>query len=804
MEEKKSTIYTYKSRIIIRSLLAIFTIMTVIFSGLSLYVVAMVGPEEIFSTGDLSSTQRYQSLVDMEIQSLQSSMGSRRPFEENGELAMDKTIDIMKPQETDKSKQNKNTTFTIEALTAMNRSGVFDGIENLDSEMGLGITGYYEMRGYSDYDVIYESEAPNEGEVPYEDEVVYEVEQDEVAPGDEYGLRFKNPEIILIDRMSALKLQKPISGTPIMEYAQDNKDDVTPLDVCIGLADVRTMMYEYDEFALQSSVAGTNLRYFIKDNESNQIVTNGGWETIEEARKAAREWGIIIEYKRNSKGFEITKDSSPGFEVAKQGVKYQPLMSKVEEVVITVDKSYPISDQLSEFSYGYTHLKPSFEKFLVLAIISLIGLIVCLILATVTTGQDKKKGTVYLNMFDKIPTEISAAIVCLLGIIDIASNAWLYDNIAYGYSNTVVRLGFMIFAMIQVAFIATWGYLSLVRRIKAKDLWKNSLLRRVIYALKKIYSMGKISTRMVTVFVAFVLVNAFLAVIFGIMGIVALAVIDTAVLIRLLKETQQRQIVKGGLDTIAEGNLEYKLDTTNLQQDNKEMAESANKIAAGMQKAIVKSMKNERMRSELITNVSHDIKTPLTSIINYVDLLKREDIQNPQVKGYIDILDAKSQRLKHLTEDLVEASKVSSGNVELHMDKINVQELLVQAEGEFSEKLNDRQLELVSTLAKEPLIIEADGRQMWRIFENLLNNISKYALEGTRVYIDLVEKNKKMTLEFKNMSQEALNINADELTERFVRGDISRTTEGSGLGLSIAKSLTELQGGKFDIYLDGD
>ena len=209
-------------------------------------------------------------------------------------------------------------------------------------------------------------------------------------------------------------------------------------------------------------------------------------------------------------------------------------------------------------------------------------------------------------------------------------------------------------------------------------------------------------------------------------------------------------------------------------------------------------------KSDLITNVSHDIKTPLTSIINYVDLLKREDIKNERAKNYIAILEDKALRLKHLTDDLVEASKISSGNVKLEMTRINFQELINQTNGEFSEKFEDKGLQFVVNLPEEPVVIEADGRRLWRIIENLYNNAAKYAMPHTRVYVDLTMVGHMARFSIKNISEQPLNIGADELTERFIRGDVARSTEGSGLGLSIAKNLTELQKGSFDIYLDGD
>jgi signal transduction histidine kinase len=234
------------------------------------------------------------------------------------------------------------------------------------------------------------------------------------------------------------------------------------------------------------------------------------------------------------------------------------------------------------------------------------------------------------------------------------------------------------------------------------------------------------------------------------------------------------------------------------------LANAINNIGEGLHSAVDASVKNERLKTDLITNVSHDIKTPLTSIINYVDLLKRENIEDEKIKGYIDILDNKSQRLKNLTEDLVEASKISSGNIKLEMSKINFVELINQTEGEFSEKLEVKGLQIIKTLPIDSVFIQADGRRMWRVIENLYNNVAKYAMPNTRVYVDVKAEANKVMCSIKNISENPLNINADELTERFIRGDVSRSTEGSGLGLSIAKNLTSLQKGTFDIYLDGD
>ena len=283
------------------------------------------------------------------------------------------------------------------------------------------------------------------------------------------------------------------------------------------------------------------------------------------------------------------------------------------------------------------------------------------------------------------------------------------------------------------------------------------------------------------------------------------AVLDAAVLLLLLREASGRKQIEHGLKEIAAGDLDYKIDLTELQgEDNLQLAGIVNSLGEGMKAAVQEQMKSERLKADLITNVSHDIKTPLTSIINYVDLLKRENIENEKAKDYIRVLDEKSQRLKQLTEDLVEASKISSGNIKLEFMNLNLNELVQQVNGEFAERFEGRNLDLICILQPEPLLIRADSRRIWRVLENLYVNVCKYAMPGTRVYVDAIKKDGKIQLSIKNISENPLNFQADELTERFIRGDVSRSTEGSGLGLSIAKNLTVLQHGSFNIYLDGD
>ena len=262
--------------------------------------------------------------------------------------------------------------------------------------------------------------------------------------------------------------------------------------------------------------------------------------------------------------------------------------------------------------------------------------------------------------------------------------------------------------------------------------------------------------------------------------------------------------MKQGGEKIAEGDYDYQMDTSHMRGEFKNYAEYLNQIGSGMQTALDERMKSEHFKTELITNVSHDIKTPLTSIINYVDLLTKEDVENPKVQEYLEVLTRQSARLKKLIEDLIEASKASSGVLKVNWEKCVPEILLTQEAGEYEERLEQKNLELVIHHPQEELVVLADGRHLWRVFDNLLSNIYKYAQPGTRVYLDLEQDEKNVSIIFRNVSKNPLHMSREELQERFVRGDSSRNTEGSGLGLSIARSLTELMHGSFHLLVDGD
>lgn len=441
--------------------------------------------------------------------------------------------------------------------------------------------------------------------------------------------------------------------------------------------------------------------------------------------------------------------------------------------------------------------------------ISLILLVVIAIYLFWAIGHKKGEEGISLNAFDKIPYEI-ICIACFTVFaiaLTIVANCFDLSSIYY-----VILILSVIAYLIGYVACSVWG-VSTIKRIKAKTFWKSFLSYKIVrwfyHKIKNFISEMDQKTpsrkKVFWYYWGFVLVSIILETMIATgMAFILLVIFWLWVFYRLRKYTRQQDEIKEALEQIYQGKTNIDLNDKELQGVLKEMAIYINDIAGGFSNAIEESLKSERLKTELITNVSHDIKTPLTSIINYVDLLKKEDLQDEKVKEYIRILDKKSQRLKKLTEDLVEASKVSSGNVKLNMEEINLKELIHQSVGEFKDRFEEKDLKIEITMPDQEIKIKADNRYMYRVIENLFSNITKYALDSSRVYIDMKREKSKIEISIKNISKDKLNISSDELMQRFVRGDKSRYTEGSGLGLSIAKSLVELQGGKFDIVIDGD
>lgn len=493
----------------------------------------------------------------------------------------------------------------------------------------------------------------------------------------------------------------------------------------------------------------------------------------------------------------------------KNMVENQANHSENYRFMISVDTSYPIQDEFYERNQAYTKYMPWVDQVIVIGVLSVVLFLVALIWLTAIAGKSNQQEGVALLFFDKWKTEIWLCLMFMVGLA-IALPVNLVDGYMYNWSQVIQNgqiagdavIVFGAAAAMTCACFMTI-YLSLVRVLKAKTLWKNSLTRWMCKMVKYIWQNRSSITKLIVTCVGLFLVNFMVLTGSGFFVLLAM-VVDAVAVVYLAKLAIERTRIKKGIMKIAAGDTEYKIPLDNLTGDNKEMAEMVNHIGEGIQNAVEKSLKDERLKTDLITNVSHDIKTPLTSIINYVGLLKQEHFEDPKIQRYLDILDQKSQRLKTLTEDVVEASKISSGNINLEFINLNLVEMIHQTTGEFTEKFEKRNLTAVVTVPDEPAIVRVDGRRMWRVIENVYNNAAKYAMPGTRVYADLSMNKNLVLFSLKNVSEYPLNITADELMERFTRGDVSRTTEGSGLGLSIAQNLTKMQGGEFKLYVDGD
>ena len=428
-------------------------------------------------------------------------------------------------------------------------------------------------------------------------------------------------------------------------------------------------------------------------------------------------------------------------------------------------------------------------------------------------GHKAGREGISLNWQDKIPLDLYLCIVivafCVAALPAISGND-------APMALAIATLSLSVFCCAGLGLATA---LTLATRFKKGKWWRNTILwqlcrwcarlwRRCWRAVTELVRILPMTWRTTLTVIGVLGVQSLLCLLIletydGFLFFLAAVVMDAALVAAAAWMTFQLQKVRDMGAALAAGDLDAQLDTEKMYFDVKRHAEDLNAIGVGMNKAVEQRLKSERLKTELITNVSHDIKTPLTSIVNYVDLLKKEDLP-PAAGEYVAVLDRQANRLKKLTEDLVEASKASTGNIAVQLEPIVVNEIIHQAIGDYDEKLAQGKLEVIVNTYEGNLMALADGRLLWRVLDNLLSNVCKYAMAGTRVYVDLAARDGKVLLSMKNISRDPLNVSADELMERFVRGDASRHTEGSGLGLNIARSLMSLMGGGFELYVDGD
>lgn len=621
-----------------------------------------------------------------------------------------------------------------------------------------------------------------------------------------------------------------------IEQVVDNSEDYNQL-VSVLEKTIKDLLANYEEYFIYKEYfdnGNSNIKYcaIIPDGNTKSVYTN-----VEEVKSTSSESFVSTTLKKYGEFIYLMPlglDYLSNTRVAYQDISriintnYSYAFSKDSKIWISLDTSYPIDDVFYKNYVSYNRVTRIIPWLVSMGLLSGIGFVALFVYLTLI--QKKKYQNAdsleLLSDFDKLPIEISGLFFIILVLILVLGesvilrsiNVYVREDLTFNFIPVSVLMGIDLF----VILIFIYGF---NRRLICHNLLQDSLFAnffkvfgsfndRIKSINQKIYDDSGMIIKVWLGYILFLVANLFLVVVILLgrrfwLPLASLIVLDLSVGVAIYRRNVERKDIIEGLKKINNGEFDYQFDSSKFHGQNRGLGDEINNIGQGISKAVETSIKDEKLKADLITNVSHDIKTPLTSILNYVDLVKKEKIDNENVAKYIKIIDDKAQRLRQLTFDLVEASKISSGNIVLEIVTIDFIELLSQTIGEFEDKFEERKLIVVLNVPDSPVLIDADPRRMWRVIENLFNNICKYAMENTRVYIDLTmvtddDDANLMRCSIKNVSKNELNIPADELTERFIRGDVSRSTEGSGLGLSIAKSLTIVQNGTFDIYLDGD
>lgn len=491
-------------------------------------------------------------------------------------------------------------------------------------------------------------------------------------------------------------------------------------------------------------------------------------------------------------------------------IGYHKIYAEKEYIFrVYVNLDFPVSDSVSRVYEQCMLLYQNRYYLLWAAGISILVCVNCFLFLMCGAGRRNGAEGIQPTVFHNIPLDLVTFIFGAGALVILIVTG------TFAGSNLVG----LIFAGAGAAVLAVWltfFFRELAVRMKLGGWWRNTLIYMAIQAFKRVCRF--LWKGVCEMFRSFPLILNTMIVFFGICILefigVCLFVRSGGVFLWLLEKIvlfpavvygalMCKRLLKGSA-ALAEGRQDEIVDTSHMFGDFKECGKNLNSIGQGISKAVAERMKSEHLKTELITNVSHDLKTPLTSIINYANLIAEEPTENEKITEYSEVLVRQSGRLKKLLEDLVEASKATTGNLEVNLQPCEVGVMLSQAVGEYQQRMEEKQLELIICQPEESLKIMADGRHLWRIFDNLLNNICKYAREDSRVYLSVEQRENRVFIIFRNMSKYALNISPEELQERFVRGDKSRHMEGNGLGLSIAKSLTDIQNGQMEIVTDGD
>ena len=515
----------------------------------------------------------------------------------------------------------------------------------------------------------------------------------------------------------------------------------------------------------------------------------------------------ITEFVKEAEWYQVyTYENVPGNRFNFNQIESFAILMMVPKV-----KIYP--DYIACLCFVAEHIQLLQWLLPVMAISGLVLVICSLVYLFCGAGWSAKEQKQTDGVLGFVPTDI--LLVFLVAIM-----TWIYrKRMKIWYGSLPIQEYLYLLVVIILILV---GVISLAARVKSGNIWKNTVVCKLgsiplqfLNFLKQIVKgiplIWKTTIITFAVFVAELLV---LLLFYKSRDFLSSALFQRFFLLWFFEKVllsvilfywmQGLNELKRAGKELAEGNSDYKVDTRLMFGHAKEHGERLNSISEGVAKAVNERMKSEHLKTELITNVSHDIKTPLTSIINYSDLIYKEETENQKIQEYAEVLHRQSTRLKKLIEDLMEASKVSTGNIEVNLEVCDIGVLLTQITGEFEPRMTQQELELIAKQPEQPVQILADSRLLWRVMDNLMSNICKYSQKGTRVYVSVEADGGNAKIQLKNISNYPLDISADELMERFVRGDRSRHTEGNGLGLSIAKSLTDVQGGRLDLSVDGD
>lgn len=635
------------------------------------------------------------------------------------------------------------------------------------------------------------------------------------------GIKFKDSEIF--NQMLGAAVFDAISYTGISDIIE-NLDEDSVDSVKKDINDANSTVYrEYSKY--NDYFSNSNIRFFVIENSKDNVFCNTNInnqdldkETLKKSVKELCDRYIYLDAKNHVFETNTLIEENTVYKLFENSDYEFPIDTVI--MVGCLKNLNSIHDDFYNTSRAYSfYVDNYYIKLIVMCVSLFLYVLIILSLSAIEGVKINKETNVksfVLKPIDSIPIELLLLVLLPVFLVAVIVKGY-FSDISAVLSGLVIENSLLALFLIGiVALIVSISisvfYFSLVRRIKCKTLLKSSLVVSLIKRIGTLSSyifmdMGVILKVIIPLLIIMVSNTAITYLVvekhINVLIIVLILIDLIAFYLYYINQKEREGIIKT-IDDICNGDLKAKIDTEKVHGDNIKLANAVNNIGLSVNEAVAVSMKDEKMKADLITNVSHDLKTPLTSIINYVDLLKKEPIENRKAVNYIHVLDEKSQRLKALTDALVEASKISSGNLVLNIAKINVKELLSMASAEFIDKFEERGLSIVARAEEGDVFINADSKNIYRVLENLFTNIYKYALQNTRVYLDVFKDSDKAYIQIKNISLSPINVSPEELLERFVRGDEARTSEGSGLGLSIAKNLTEAMGGEFEIYIDGD